>query len=137
MEILQSRPQTSGPELAERLGVHVRSVRRYVTMLQDMGIPVEAQRGRYGAYRLRPGFKLPPLMFAADEALALTLGLLVVWRLGLAVAAPAAGGALAKVERVLPPAVRERVAGLQGAVVLNLPVWETAPLPPWPTCSVP
>src|SRR5437879_4715764 len=77
-------------------------VRRYVTVLQDLGIPVESERGRYGAYRLRPGFKLPPLMFSDQEALAVVLGLLAARRLGLAVAGPAVEGALAKIERVLP-----------------------------------
>ena len=55
-----------------------------MTLLEDLGIPVEAERGRYGGYRLRPGYKLPPLMFTEDEALALVLGLLVVRQSGLA-----------------------------------------------------
>src|SRR2546423_3039752 len=107
LELLQSRQQLSGPELAERLEVNTRTVRRYITMLQDLGIPVEAERGRYGAYRLRPGFKLPPLMFTEDEALALTLGLLAARQLGLAVGAPAGGGAAGQVGRGFPTAVRE------------------------------
>ncbi len=119
LELLQSRQQLSGPELAERLEVNTRTVRRYITMLQDLGIPVEAERGRYGAYRLRPGFKLPPLMFTEDEALALTLGLLAARRLGLTAAAPAVEGALAKIERVLPIALRERVQAVQEALILD------------------
>src|SRR5258708_1245731 len=87
LELLQSRQQLSGPELAQRLEVNARTVRRYITMLQDLGFPVEAVRGRHGSYRLRPGFKLPPLMFTEDEALALTLGLLVARQLGLTAAA--------------------------------------------------
>ena len=63
LELLQTYGQMSGPELARRLEVGERTVRRYITMLQDLGIPVEAERGRYGPYRLRPGFKLPHLMF--------------------------------------------------------------------------
>src|SRR5437867_8423794 len=89
-------------------------------MLQDLGIPVEAERGRYGAYRLRPGFKLPPLMFTEDEALALTLGLLAARRLGLTAAAPAVEGALAKIERVLPSALRERVQAVQQTLILDV-----------------
>src|SRR5437764_9842270 len=100
LELLQSHHQLSGPELAARLEVDVRTVRRYITMLQDLGIPVEAGRGRYGSYRLRPGFKLPPMMFTDDEALALTLGLLAVRQMGLASAAPAVEGGLAKIARV-------------------------------------
>ncbi|MGZ3609562.1 MAG: helix-turn-helix transcriptional regulator, partial [Ktedonobacteraceae bacterium] len=101
LELLQAHRQMSGPRLAERLEVDVRSVRRYITMLQDLGIPIEAERGRYGNYRLMRGFKLPPLMLTEDEALALTLGLLVAKRLGLTIAAPAVEGALAKIDRVL------------------------------------
>src|SRR6266487_4338177 len=106
LELLQSRQRISGPELATRLEVDTRTVRRYIMMLQDLGVPVEAERGRYGSYRLRPGFKLPPLMFTDDEALALTLGLLAARKMGLAVAAPAVEGALAKIERVLPTRVQ-------------------------------
>ncbi len=62
LELLQSRPSISGPELAARLEMDVRTVRRYITHLQDVGIPVEATIGRHGGYRLRPGFKLPPLI---------------------------------------------------------------------------
>ena len=120
LELLQSRRQLSGPELAQRLEVDVRSVRRYITMLQDLGIPVEAERGRYGAYRLRPGYKLPPLMFSEEEALALVLGLATARRLGLAEPALAAEGALAKIERVLPVALRERVQAVQESLVLSL-----------------
>ena len=111
--MLQSRQRLSGPELAARLEVNTRTVRRYITMLQDLGFPIEAERGRHGFYHLRPGFKLPPLMFTEEEALALTLGLLAVRRLGLTVAAPAVEGALAKIERVLPQILQERVRAVQ------------------------
>src|SRR5256885_13497770 len=114
LELLQSHQRLSGPDIAERLEVNPRTVRRYITMLQDLGIPVEAERGRYGTYRLRPGFKLPPLMFTEEEALALTLGLLAAHKLGLAVAAPAVEGALAKGEGVLTTALRDRGQAVQG-----------------------
>jgi predicted DNA-binding transcriptional regulator YafY len=127
LELLQSRGQMSGPELASRLEVDARTVRRYITMLQDLGIPVEAERGRYGAYRLRPGFKLPPLLFTDDEALALTLGLLVSRKMGLTAAAPAVEGALAKVERVLPQVLRERIQAVQDTIVLDIPPARTNP----------
>src|SRR3954451_2024448 len=116
IELLQAHPRLSGPQIAERIEVDGRTVRRYITMLQDLGIPVEAERGRYGAYRLRPGFKLPPLMFSDEEALAVVLGLLVARRLGLAVAAPAAEGALAKLERVMPAGLRAQVQAVEGAL---------------------
>src|SRR5688572_32833634 len=98
LEMLQSRGRLSGRELAERLEVDLRTVRRYVTMLQDLGIPVDGERGRHGGYRLRPGYKLPPLMLSDDEALAVTLGLIAARRLGLAASTPAVGGALTKID---------------------------------------
>lgn len=120
LELLQSHRQMSGPKLAERLEVDVRSVRRYILMLQELGIPIEGERGRYGNYRLRRGFKMPPLMFTEDEALALTLGLLAAKQMGIAMTTPSVEGALAKIERVLPEAVRERVQAVQETLVLNI-----------------
>lgn len=127
LELLQSHHRITGPELATRLEVNTRTARRYITMLQDMGIPIEAERGRYGAYRLRAGFKLPPLMLSEDEALAVVLGLLAARRLGLTVAAPAVEGALAKIERVLPTNLRERLQAVQASLVLDLARSESAP----------
>lgn len=126
LELLQARGRMSGPELAARLEVSPRSVRRYVAMLQDMGIPVEGERGRFGQYRLRAGYKLPPLMFTDDEALALTAGLLLVRRAGGLVDAATTEGALAKLDRVLPERVREQVVALQDTLVLEPPVTENA-----------
>ncbi|MGZ6388133.1 MAG: helix-turn-helix transcriptional regulator, partial [Ktedonobacterales bacterium] len=96
LDLLQARSSITAAELAERLNVNTRSARRYITTLQDIGIPIVAERGRYGGYRLRPGFKLPPLMLSDDEALAVTLGLLAARGLGLGDAVPAIEGALAK-----------------------------------------
>jgi predicted DNA-binding transcriptional regulator YafY len=120
LDLLQSRPALGALELARALEVDPRSVRRYVTMLQDMGIPVEARRGRYGGYALRPGYKLPPLMLSDDEALAVTLGLLAARALPLAEVEPAAAGALAKLERVLPAPTRARAQALASTVRLDL-----------------
>src|SRR5216683_5548602 len=106
LELLQSHGRLTGAELARRLEVDIRTVRNYVETLTDLGIPVMAERGRYGAYRLRPGYKLPPLFFNEEEAFALTLGLLVSRQLGLTATAPAVEGTLAKIERVLPEQVR-------------------------------
>jgi predicted DNA-binding transcriptional regulator YafY len=117
LELLQARGRMDGPELAKRLEVGERTVRRYVAMLKEMGVPVESERGRYGAYALRPGFKLPPMMFTDEEALALALGLLSARRLGLSGAAPAVEGALAKLERVMPEGLRERVRVFEETVV--------------------
>ena len=127
LEMLQTHERLSGPELAERLEVDLRTVRRYVMMLQDLGIPVEGERGRAGGYRLRAGYKLPPLMLTDDEALAVTLGLLAARRLGMAVTAPAVEGALAKVERVLPRALRQRIGAVQETVAIDLVPSAAAP----------
>jgi predicted DNA-binding transcriptional regulator YafY len=120
LDLLQSRPTVTAAQLAARLEVEERSVRRYITMLRDTGIPVEAVRGRYGGYRLRPGYKLPPLMWTEEEALAVTLGLRAAQQLGLSQTVPTVESALAKVERVLPQALRERVQAVQETVALDL-----------------
>ena len=73
LELLQSYKQMSGSEIARRLEVDLRTVRRYIVTLQDMGIPVEAERGPYGAYQLARGYKLPPLMFTDGEGRELVL----------------------------------------------------------------
>jgi predicted DNA-binding transcriptional regulator YafY len=117
LELLQARGRMDGPELARRLEVGERTVRRYVTMLREMGVPVESERGRYGSYALRPGFRLPPMMFTDEEALALALGLLSARRLGLSGVAPAVEGALAKLERVMPEGLRGRLQAFEETVV--------------------
>jgi predicted DNA-binding transcriptional regulator YafY len=108
LEALQDRPSASGPELAARLGVDTRTVRRDVGSLRALGIPVEAERGPAGGYRLRPGYRMPPLLFTTGEATAVALGLLAARRDGLD-----ADGALAKLHRVLPDRVRLRVEALE------------------------
>lgn len=120
LDLLQARPNVTAAQLADRLEVEPRSVRRYILTLRENGIPVEAVRGRYGGYRLRPGFKLPPLMWTEDEAMAITLGLRAAERLGFSQALPTVTSALAKVERVVPAPIRERIRALQESVVLDL-----------------
>jgi predicted DNA-binding transcriptional regulator YafY len=109
LELLQAHARLTGAELAQRLEIDERTVRRYATRLVELGIPVQSDRGRYGGYRLLPGFKLPPLMLTDDEATAVLLGLLAGRQLGLAVAGAGADSALAKIQRVLPAALRERI----------------------------
>jgi predicted DNA-binding transcriptional regulator YafY len=116
MELLQARGRIGVPELARRLEVGERTVRRYAAMLREMGVPVEAEIGRYGGYRLRPGRRLPPMMFTEEEALGLSLGLLAARQLGLSGVAPAVEGALAKLERVMPEPLSGRVRALQETV---------------------
>ena len=120
LELLQSRTSISGPELASRLEVDVRTARRYIRMLQDVGIPIEVTIGRYGGYKLRPGFKLPPLMFTNDEVLALTLGLQAVQKMGVHAMAPAVEGAMAKIERVLPTDLRQRMQTIHDMLIVDM-----------------
>jgi predicted DNA-binding transcriptional regulator YafY len=126
LELLQVHGALSGVDLAERLEVDVRTIRRYITMLQDMAIPVESERGRHGTYFLRPGYKLPPLMFGEEEALAITLGLLMTRRLGIS-DATGAEGALAKVVRVLPENINTTAQALAEVLVFDLPVTRATP----------
>lgn len=123
LEILQAREHVSGAELAERLEVDIRTVQRYVVRLQDLSIPVESVRGVGGFYRLRPGFRLPPLMFTNEEAFALSLGLRALRQLGLSAFAPAAEGASAKLGRVLPKALRESIQTVEDVVAVEPGPW--------------
>src|SRR5215469_370527 len=127
LELLQSRPSISGPELATRLEMDVRTVRRYITHLQDVGIPVEANIGRLGGYRLRPGFKLPPLLFTEEEATAIMLGLLGTSWLEIGQSSVVVEGALAKVSRVLPLHARERLNAMSSHLFFSSPHLRTSP----------
>ncbi|WP_018352150.1 helix-turn-helix transcriptional regulator [Longispora albida] len=119
LELLQSSPGLGGTALAARLEVDPRTIRRYADQLRDLGIPVEAARGRYGGYRLRPGYKIPPLMFSEAEATAVVTGLLAARQLGLA--AGDAESALGKVQRVLPVALRESTRAVADTLAFTLP----------------
>jgi predicted DNA-binding transcriptional regulator YafY len=109
LELLQSGGTRTMAELADRLGVEGRTVRRYVDQLIDLDVPVESVRGRYGGYRLAPGYRLPPLMLSDDEALAVLLGLVAGRRAGLMTAHTASETASAKIRRVLPKHVARRL----------------------------
>ncbi len=116
LEILQSGGTRTVAELADRLGVDERTVRRYVAHLVDLDVPVRTVRGRYGGYRLAPGFRLPPLMFTEDEAVAVLLGLVAARRVAPAVTpAEATENAAAKLRRVLPEALGRRLDALLDA----------------------
>lgn len=130
LELLQNRPGISGPELSERLDVSARTVRRYIVTLQDMGIPVEPNVGRTGGYALRPGFRLPPLMFSPDEALGLSMALLSTQNPdGSGLPDPVAR-ALEKIERVLPAELAQRIETVRSEV--NFPA-----APEWQDVSFP
>ncbi|MFJ5721737.1 helix-turn-helix transcriptional regulator [Streptomyces sp. NPDC093149] len=109
LELLQSGGTRTVAELADRLGVEGRTVRRYVEHLIDLDVPVESVRGRYGGYRLAPGYRLPPLMLSDDEALAVLLGLVAGRRAGLTTEHTASETASAKIRRVLPKHIARRL----------------------------
>jgi predicted DNA-binding transcriptional regulator YafY len=120
LELLQSHTQMSGAEIARRVEVDPRTLRRYIAQLEDMGIPITTEAGRYGGYRLVPGFKLPPMMFTEDEAQALSLGLLAARGLGLADAAPAIESVQAKLDRVLSTAPKKTLTAMRESVALQM-----------------
>lgn len=120
LELLQSGGTRTVAELADRLGVEGRTVRRYVDQLIDLDVPVESVRGRYGGYRLAPGYRLPPLMLSDDEALAVLLGLVAGRRTGLTTAQRTASEtASAKIRRVLPQHVARRLDTLLAALAFT------------------
>lgn len=119
LERLQSRKSVSGPELAAELEVDIRSVRRYIASLRDLGIPIDGEAGRLGTYRLRPGYRLPPVMFTNPEMIAVMLGLVAVRNLGLAEAC-GAEDAIEKIERVLPDSLRTQARAIQCALTFNV-----------------
>lgn len=100
--LLQNRPNRKASELAGKLGVSVRTVHRYFAMLEEMGIPVYAERGQYGGFSLVRGYKLPPLIFSLEEAVAVYLGTSLVNEMWGQLYQEAAQGAMAKLENILP-----------------------------------
>jgi predicted DNA-binding transcriptional regulator YafY len=110
LEVLQSGGTRTVAELAERLAVDQRTVRRYVEHLRDLDIPVDSVRGRYGGYRLGRHYRMPPLMLTDEEALAVVWALLLTGWSGRGPASAAAvENATAKVRRVLPAALGRRI----------------------------
>jgi predicted DNA-binding transcriptional regulator YafY len=120
LELLQTHGTMRGEDLAARLEVDVRTIRRYVMILRDRGMPVEMERGRYGGYRLRPGFKLP-LALTGREALAVACGLLSVSQQRQAPAGGDSERALTKITRSLPPQTRDLIQHLEEAVTFVFP----------------
>ena len=122
LSLLQAQPHWSGPDLAARLAVTDRTLRRDVTRLREAGYPVEAAPGLVGGYRLGVGGRLPPLLLDDDEAVAITLGLRLATTTSLAGMESAAVAALAKIESVMPSRLAERIKDLtQGLVQMRGP----------------
>ena len=108
--LLQRRPNQKAAELARTLDVSVRTLHRYFEQLDEMGIPVYAERGPYGGFSLVRGYKMPPLVLTPEEAVASFLGLSLVEEMWGQLYRPAALGALAKLENLLPDEQRQEIA---------------------------
>ncbi|HZQ31109.1 MAG TPA: WYL domain-containing protein [Mycobacterium sp.] len=115
--LLQSRRVWSGEELAERLGITTRSVRRDVERLRELGYPVHASRGHGGGYQLGAGGSLPPLLLDPDEAVAVAVSLRLAAGGTVAGVGEAALRALSKLDQVLPARLRSQVSAVHGATV--------------------
>ena len=115
--LLQSRRVWSGEELAERLGVTTRSVRRDVDRLRELGYPVHASTGHGGGYQLGAGAALPPLLLDPDEAVAMAVCLRVAAGGSVAGVGESALRALTKLDQVMPARLRSQVAAVHDATV--------------------
>ncbi|MFD3702384.1 helix-turn-helix transcriptional regulator [Nocardia sp. NPDC058658] len=119
LSLLQMPREWPGSELADRLGVTDRTVRRDIDRLRDLGYPVVAAMGAAGGYRLTAGSALPPLILDADEAVAVAVGLRVAAGQAVAGIEDASVRALTKLEQVLPAKLRRRVQVVGSAVAVR------------------
>jgi predicted DNA-binding transcriptional regulator YafY len=127
--MLQRWGTLKASELAEELGVSERTVHRYMTMLDEMGIPIYSERGPYGGFSLVRGYKLPPLVFTPEEATALYLGSELVKDIWGVSYHDAAVAATAKLDNVLPePLLQEVKQAQQGLLVTG---WLRRDYGPW------
>jgi predicted DNA-binding transcriptional regulator YafY len=117
LSLLQTRKEWSGAELADRLGVTDRTVRRDVDKLRGLGYPVQATTGTAGGYQLGAGAALPPLLLDDDEAVAVAIGLRTAAAGAVTGIEETSVRALAKLEQVLPHRLRRRVSALQDYTV--------------------
>jgi predicted DNA-binding transcriptional regulator YafY len=124
LNLLQAHRQWAGTELADRLGVTERTLRRDVDRLRELGYRVEAVRGPAGGYRLEAGSQMPPLLLSDDEAVVVAIGLRLAATQNLVDAELTTQSALAKFEQLLPARLRPRVAALASHVQPQSP---TAP----------
>jgi len=115
LSLLQARRDWPGPELADRLEVSRRTIRRDVDRLRDLGYPVESLSGPAGGYRLRAGTAMPPLLLDEEEAIAIAVGLRTAAQAAVTGIEDASVRALVKLEQVLPSHLRRRVSALGGA----------------------
>jgi predicted DNA-binding transcriptional regulator YafY len=113
LSLLQGRRDWPGGELADRLGVSGRTIRRDVERLRELGYPVESMTGPAGGYQLRAGTAMPPLLLDDDEAIAIAVGLRTAAGASVTGIEETSLRALVKLEQVLPKHLRRRVRALQ------------------------
>src|SRR2546423_4655643 len=121
LSLLQGRRDWPGGELAERLEVSGRTIRRDIERLRLLGYPVESLSGRAGGYRLAAGSAMPPLLLDDDESIAIAVGLRTAAGASVTGIEESAVRALVKLEQVLPAHLRRRVAAL-GSATITVPV---------------
>lgn len=119
INLLQSRPIWKAGELAAELNVSERTVHRYMGMLEEMGIPIYSERGPYGGFSLVRGYKLPPLIFTAEEATVLYMGANLVEEVWGQTYEDAVTAATAKLDNVLPDELRREVERAQQSLVVG------------------
>ena len=117
LSLLQTRRDWSGPELADRLGVDARTVRRDVARLRQLGYPVRATTGVAGGYRLEAGATMPPLLLEDDEVVAVAVGLRTAAAGSVAGIEEASLRALTKLEHMLPARLRPRVSAFESVTM--------------------
>ncbi len=117
--LLQRQPNQKAADLAGALGVSVRTLHRYFIMLEEIGIPIYSERGPHGGFSLVRGYKLPPLVFTPEEAVAIYLGAGLVGQMWGDLYQAAALGALAKLDNVLPDEQRAEIGWAQRALVVS------------------
>src|SRR6185436_14558967 len=125
LSLLQTHRYWPGPELASRLEVSVRTLRRDIDRLRELGYPVDASRGVDGGYQLAAGAALPPLLLDDEEAVALAIGLRAAAQGAVAGIEEASIRALTKLVQVMPPRLRRRLEALRAATVPA--VWNSGP----------
>jgi predicted DNA-binding transcriptional regulator YafY len=128
--LLQSRRVWTGEELAERLGVTTRSVRRDVDRLRELGYPVHASRGHGGGYQLGAGAALPPLLLDPDEAVAVAVCLRLAAGGSVAGVGESALRALSKLDQVMPARLRSQVSAVHEQTVTLMSDYSDSPVEP-------
>ncbi|HOU15099.1 MAG TPA: YafY family protein [Anaerolineae bacterium] len=117
--LMQSRPTWKASDLADELGVSERTVHRYIGMLEELGIPLYSERGPYGGFALVRGYKLPPLIFTAEEATVLYMGANLVGEVWGQTYKDAVTAVTAKLDNVLPDDLRHEVASARQSLVIS------------------